>query len=174
MMTSITQFMNVYNHSPLTLIRTLIKLSVLTGLNLFSFNVNPSYAETCTAFPLIGAEGTEVTKTVSQPGIPGPFGLKINNNWNTDFSVVPLKAYKRYIINFKSDSEGEFHIRGYLKYNDNTADNIYDQQQSFTTGETLQIKGTSRNDTIPYQINVFVGEPIAIGKTYTISVQGCI
>ncbi|WP_124971435.1 hypothetical protein [Aphanothece sacrum] len=152
---------------------SLIGISLLTGSSLLLTELKANSQKACTAFPVIGAKGTEVTKTVSQPGIPGPFGLRINNNWNTDFAVVPLKKYKRYIVNFKAHDSAEYRIRAFLKYNDNTSDNFHDKQLGFSSGQTLEIVGSPRTDTIPFQVNVFVGEPISLGRTYTISVQGC-
>lgn len=136
-------------------------------------HVQPTIAQSCTPFPVVGGEGTEVKKTVSVPGIPGPFGLQINNNWNTDFAISPLKKYRRYIIKFTAESEGEYTIRVYLKYSDNTADEVYNQKNSLTPGQSLNITGSPRTEEIPYQVNVFVGEVESVGKSYIISVDGC-
>lgn len=162
-------------------ITRLLGIGLLTSLNLLSFNTQPSYAETCTAFPVIGGEKeneTEVTKTVSQPGLSipviGPASVGVNNNWNTDFSIIPLKQYKKYIITFTPQDDGEYKVRGYLKYNDNTADEIYNENKTFTAGESVEIKGVSQGDNIPIQVNLFVGDPVSMGKTYTVSVKGCI
>ncbi|WP_198648781.1 hypothetical protein [Cyanothece sp. BG0011] len=149
--------------------------------NLLAFNIKPSNGATCTAFPVVGGETkdeTEVTKTVSQPGLSipviGPASVGVNNNWNTDFSIIPLKQYKQYIITFLPKDEGEYKVRGYLKYNDNTADEIYNENKTFTPGEPIEIKGVPKADNIPIQVNLFVGDPISMGKTYTVSVKGCI
>ena len=81
----------------------LLGASLVTSLNLLAFNIEQSYAETCTSFPVIGGEQneTKVTKTVSQPSLPIPVpapiplpGVEVNNNWNTDFSIMPLRQYK--------------------------------------------------------------------------------
>ncbi len=162
-------------------LKALLTISFLVGSTTLVMNVKPSQAENCTAFPVVGSENkqeTEVTKTVSQPSLPipirGPFGVNLNNNWNTDFSIVPLKQYKKYLIKFTAKSAGEYKIRGYLKYNDNTAEAIYDKQSSFSEGQVLEIEGKTKGDNIPYQINFFVGDPISLGKTYTVSVSGCV
>lgn len=153
-------------------------IGLLTSVNLLSLPIKPSYAETCTSFPVIGGEETEVLKTVSQPSVPipirGPFGVNLNNNWNTDFSIIPLKKYKRYIITFTPKDEGEYRVRGYLKYNDETADEIYNQTTSFTPEKVVEIQGIPQGDNIPVQVNLFVGDPVSMGKTYTVSAKGCL
>ena len=161
-----------------------IGMSLLISANLITLTIKASYAETCTAFPVVGGENTdetEVTKTVSQPSlpipIPGPIPIPsvgVNNNWNTDFSIIPLKQYKRYIITFTPKDEGEYKVRGYLKYNDNTADEIYNENKNFVAGKVVEMKGVPKEDNIPIQINLFVGDPVSIGKTYTVSAKGCI
>lgn len=98
----------------------------------------------------------------------------VNNNWNTDFSIIPLKKYDQYVIKFTPQSEGTYKVRAYLKYNDNTAQEIYNKESSFPPGETLEITGQTPEDQIPYQMNIFVGDPVSIGKTYTISAMGCV
>ena len=158
----------------------LLGISLLT-VNFLPLNIQPSYAETCTNFPVIGGQKEdeiEVTKTVSQPGLSlpviGPASIGVNNNWNTDFSIIPLKQYKQYIITFTPKSDGDYKVRAYLKYNDNTADEIYNEQKSYTPGQAIEIKGVPKADNIPIQVNLFVGDPISIPKTYTVSVKGCI
>jgi hypothetical protein len=48
----------------------------------------PAAAQNCRPLSLLGGEGSEVTKSVSQPTVPGPFGVTITrNNWNTDWAV---------------------------------------------------------------------------------------
>ncbi len=158
----------------------LLEISLLIGANLLALKIQPSYAETCTAFPVVGGQQedeTEVTKTVSQPGVSipvfGPASVGVNNNWNTDFSIIPLKQYKEYIVTFTPKSEGEYKVRAYLKYNDNTADEIYNEQKSYTVGQVIEIQGVPKENNIPIQVNLFVGDPISIAKTYTVSVKGC-
>ena len=140
-----------------------------------------SHGQTCTAFPVVGGQEeneTEVTKTVSQPSfhipLPGPASAGVNNNWNTDFSIIPLKAYNKYIVTFTPKSDGDYKVRAYLKYNDNTADEIYNEQKSYTAGQPIVIEGVPKADNLPIQVNLFVGDPISITKTYTVSVKGCV
>ncbi len=159
----------------------LLGISILTGMNLLPLSIKPSYAQTCTAFPVVGGQKedeTEVKKTVSQPSfpipLPGPASVGVNNNWNTDFSIMPLKAYNKYIVTFTPKSDGEYKVRAYLKYNDDTADEIYNEQKNYTAGQPIVIEGVPKADNIPIQVNLFVGDPISIAKTYTVSVKGCI
>ncbi|EAM51925.1 conserved hypothetical protein [Crocosphaera watsonii WH 8501] len=159
----------------------LLGISVLIGINLLPLNIQPSHGQTCTAFPVVGGQEeneTEVTKTVSQPSLPiplpGPASAGVNNNWNTDFSIIPLKAYNKYIVTFTPKSDGDYKVRAYLKYNDNTADEIYNEQKSYTAGQPIVIEGVPKADNLPIQVNLFVGDPISITKTYTVSVKGCV
>ena len=62
----------------------------------------------------------------------------INNNWNADFAIIPLKQYGHYLIDFIAKNEGDYRIRGYLKYNDNRADKIYNEQLALTPGQRLK------------------------------------
>ncbi|MGK7960308.1 hypothetical protein [Crocosphaera sp.] len=159
----------------------LLGISLLTGVNLLASSIEPSYAQTCTVFPVVGGQQdneTEVTKTVSQPSfpipLPGPASVGVNNNWNTDFSIIPLKQYKQYIVTFTPKSEGDYKVRAYLKYNDDTADEIYNEEKSYTVGQPIEIKGVPKADNIPVQVNLFVGDPVSMTKTYTVSVRGCL
>ncbi|MDJ0657904.1 MAG: hypothetical protein QNJ42_00265 [Crocosphaera sp.] len=159
----------------------LLGISLLTSVNFLPLNIQPSYAQTCTAFPVVGGQQdneTEVTKTVSQPSfpipLPGPASVGVNNNWNTDFSIIPLKQYKQYIVTFTPKSEGDYKVRAYLKYNDDTADEIYNEEKSYTAGQPIEIKGVPKADNIPIQVNLFVGDPVSMTKTYTVSVRGCL
>lgn len=154
------------------------KITHILGISLLFLATEPSYAENCPSFPVIGGEETEVLKTVSQPSLPipirGPFGVNLNNNWNTDFSIIPLKKYQQYIITFTPKDQGEYRVRAYLKYNDDTADEIYNETTSFTPGKVVEIKGVPQGDNIPVQVNLFVGDPVSMGKTYTVSAKGCL
>ena len=94
-------------------------IALLISSGCYLIQMPPSEAETCTPFPVIGGEGTEVTKTVSQPRaaipIPGPMSVGINNNWNTDFAIIPLKQYRHYLIDFTAKNEGDYRIRFPIK-----------------------------------------------------------
>jgi len=136
-------------------------------------NSLPVQAETCQALMPVGGNNTTVTKTVSQPSIPlfGPIGL--NNDWNTDFIVESNANYKNYKVILLPTSNGEYSIRTYLKYSDNTADNFYDQKPSLTANKPLVITGFPRSQQQPYQVNVFVGDLVSLGKGYQVTVEGC-
>ncbi|HAC62583.1 MAG TPA: hypothetical protein DCF68_03365 [Cyanothece sp. UBA12306] len=142
------------------------------------FNSQSTMAKSCKSFPVLGGEGNEVTKTVNQPSVPiplpGPASAGLNNNWNTDFPVIPLKKYNEYIIKFTPKSEGTYRVRAYLKYNDGTAKEIYNKETSFPVGKTIEIKGKTGEEQIPYQLNIFVGDTVSFGKVYTISAMGCV
>lgn len=132
-------------------------------------------AETCMPISVVGGQGSEVTKTVSPPTIPGPFGITIShNNWNTDWAVPGDRYFQRFIATITAEKGGEFDIRMYLKYSDQTADESYNvQAYQLEPQQPLTIKGMPRPNNQPYQINLFVGGLKATDKTYKASVQGC-
>jgi hypothetical protein len=130
-------------------------------------------AETCTALAPVGGTGTVVQKTVTPPSIPSLFGKFNNNNWNTDFVADSRAQYQRYLITLNPQDSGEYSIKVYLKYADNTADNFYNEKPKLSKDNDLVITATPRCHQNPYQVNVFVGDGISIGKSYQVSVQGC-
>jgi hypothetical protein len=130
---------------------------------------SPVTAATCRAFPVVGGEGASVEKTVSPPGA----SVVYRNNWNTDFAVEPTASYRRYVATIRAKDAGEYTIRMNLKYSDNTSDEVYNKTVSLKEGESINISGNSRRNEIPYQVNVYVGELNAVGKTYRTSVIGC-
>lgn len=146
-------------------------LASLIGQNL------PVQAETCTPIPLIGKPNTnEVTKTVAQPTVPGPFGIKITrNNWNTDWAVSSDARFTRYVARVTASDGGTFDIRFFLKYSDQTNDEFFNNREKrLAAGETLTIEGFPRSaNEQPFQINLFVNGIPALGRTYTASVVGC-
>lgn len=149
-------------------------LQTAIALTLTSFCLNQTaQAETCTPLEPVGGNNTTVNKTVSQPSIPlfGPIGL--NNDWNTDFSVNSNVNYKNYKVTLTPRSNGEYSIRMYLKYSDNTADNFYDQKPSLMANKPMTITGSPRSGQQPYQVNVFVGDLVSLGKSYQVTVEGC-
>lgn len=150
------------------------RLTILGILAGFGLNL-PVQAETCTPIPLVGGQGSEVTKTVSQPTIPGPFGVKITrNNWNTDWAVPGGQNFRRFIVTITSNDGGPFDVKMFLKYSDQTADEFYNNSAiQIPPNKPLKIEGTPRPDNQPYQVNLFVDGIPAMGKTYTASVVGC-
>jgi hypothetical protein len=77
----------------------MVNRAVLVGISALLFSVQlPTHAETCTPLSLVGGQGSEVTKTVSGPTLPGPFGIKIKrNNWNTDWAVPGGRKFSRFV-----------------------------------------------------------------------------
>jgi hypothetical protein len=133
-------------------------------------------AQTCVPIPLVGGEGNQITKTVSQPTIPGPLGVKITrNNWNTDWAVPGGKSFRRFVATINAPNDGSFEIRMFLKYSDQTADEVFNQNsQQLVSGRPLTIEATPRSAREqPFVVNIFVNGIAAIGRTYTASVVGC-
>jgi hypothetical protein len=136
----------------------------------------PVKAETCQPIPLVGGEGSTVTKTVSQPTIPTLFGVDITrNNWNTDWAVPTKNSdFRRYLVKVSSSEGGSFDVKMYLKYSDQTADEFFDKQNiNITPDQPLKIESAPRENAQPYQVNLFVGSLQSLGKTYTAEVMGC-
>ena len=135
----------------------------------------PVQAETCTPLPLVGGQGSQVSKTVSQPNIPGPYGIKLaRNNWNTDWAVPGGQQFAHFVATIVSANGGTFDIKMYLKYSDQTTGEFYNTDGvQLNPGNPLKIDATSRPDDIPYQVNLFIGGLEHIGDAYTASVVGC-
>lgn len=136
----------------------------------------PVLAETCTPIPVVGGEGSTVTKTVSEPTIPTLFGVDITrNNWNTDWAVPSENnTFRRYLVEVSSNDGGSFDIKMYLKYSDQTADLFFNKQGvNIASNQPLKIEASPRPDAQPYQVNLFIGGVESLGKTYTATVMGC-
>jgi hypothetical protein len=144
---------------------------VLTSVflpSLFNLQEN-ALAQSCSPLAVVDGKGTEVEKSVSPPST----GIT-NNNWNTDFSVSGTTKFQSYVVNIVPKKTGNYDVKTYLKYSNNTSDQIYNKTNiKLTAGEPLQIVAKSRQEKIPYQVNVLVGGLEAIGNSYTLSVQGC-
>jgi hypothetical protein len=134
-----------------------------------------SKADTCKPLSLVGGKGTQVKKTVSQPTITGPFGMKITrSNWNTDWAVSGGRNYNYYIAKITSEEGGSFDVKMYLKYSDQTTDEFYNTQGvEITQNNPLRITATPRPNDEPYQVNLLVGGLDHIGNSYQASVFGC-
>jgi hypothetical protein len=154
----------------------LYRLSVLSIVTLLTCFALPSNAETCKPLNLVGGEGSEVSKTVSQPTIPGPFGINVtSNNWNTDWSVPGGQKFQSFKIKIVSESGGSFGISMYLKYSDQTSDQFFDQESIRLEPNTpLIIEATPRKNDQPFQINLFVGGLNHLGNSYRASALGCL
>lgn len=156
--------------------RTLILsfLAIFIGLQI------PVKAETCKQIPLVGGEGSTVTKTVSAPTVPagplGMVGIDVNrNNWNTDWAVPSINNnFRSYLVKVSSKDGEPLDIRMYLKYSDQTADEFFNKEGvSIPVDKPLKIEAPHRKDAQPYQVNLFVGGLESLGKTYTAEVMGC-
>lgn len=152
------------------------RLAIFSFVSILTCFSLPSNAETCQPLNLVGGNGTSVTKTVSQPTIPGPLGIKVTqDNWNTDWAVpgnTDFNAFKAEII---SKNGSSFSVKMYLKYSDQTSDNFFDQDSvNLKPNEPLIIEATPREKDQPYQINLFVGGLNHVGNNYQASVMGCL
>ncbi|WRH66865.1 MAG: hypothetical protein RSE13_25780 [Planktothrix sp. GU0601_MAG3] len=156
------------------MIRPLFSLAILTVLLPISLSAN---AQTCTSLAVVKGDGTSVTKQVSAPNlgtIPRiPVGYR--GNWDTDFVVPNNATFTEYIATIQSLSNdpGIFKIKMYLKYPDDTADQVFEGDIPLDQNQSQQISGTPRSDSQPYQVNVNVGGVKVLGYSYTLSVQGC-
>jgi hypothetical protein len=132
-------------------------------------------AETCVPISLVGGQGNQVTKTVSQPTVPSVFGVDITrNNWNTDWAVSSDRPFKKFVATISSPNGGSFDIQMYLKYSDQTTGQFFNQQDvRIDPGKPLTITATPEPNDEPYQVNLFIGGVNHFGKTYTATVVGC-
>lgn len=131
----------------------------------------PILAQTCTPLTVVGGSGTSAVKEVSPPSA-GPFA---KTNWNTDF-VVPEGAYFSSFEASLTASEPSYKpdIKMFLKYPDNTADNVYAiKALPLMPDRTHSFFGYPRANQSPYQVNVFVGGLSGTGLPYTLTVSGC-
>ncbi len=153
----------------------LARLFAIFGFSsLLSCSALPARSQTCTPIALVGGQGNEITKTVSQPTVPGPFGVKIaRDNWNTDRAVPGNQNFRRFVTTISSANGGSFDLGLYFKYSDRTEDEIfYGNSVRIEPGKPLTIEGTVRENDRPYQINLFANGIRHIGNTYTASVVG--
>lgn len=150
-----------------------ILFAIFASLISFPF---PSQGETCMPLSLVGGQGSEVTKTVSQPTIPGPFGVDITrNNWNTDWAVPSDRSFRSFVATIVSEKGGSFDIKMYLKYSDQTAGEFYNASGvQLNSRDPLKITAGSRTNDEPYQVNLFIGGLNHIGNSYKASVFGCL
>jgi hypothetical protein len=133
----------------------------------------PALAVTCQPLGVVKGEGNQVQKTVTLPSVPIGIGRLFNNNWNTDFSVPSNASYATYVATLIPEDDGTYSIRMNLKYSDGTHDKVYDNKPKLAANQPLKMSGSPRLNEQPYQINIFVGDPDSVGKSYKISVSGC-
>ncbi|MEM6350375.1 MAG: hypothetical protein AAF766_06385 [Cyanobacteria bacterium P01_D01_bin.14] len=137
-------------------------------------------ANTCIPLFIVGGrdDQSEVEKEISVPSVPGPFGLGLRNNWNTDW-IVPLPSRFSYFVGVVESTDDEattFDIGLALKYADDTADSAYSQSNvELDPEETVRIEATpDRDGLMPYQVNIYAGGAENNGSRYRASVLGCL
>ncbi|WP_373480424.1 hypothetical protein [Geminocystis sp.] len=147
----------------------LTTLALMVTVNL------PALAETCIPLSLVGGEGSKVTKTVSQPTIPGPFGITITrNNWNTDWAIPGGINFNRFVTTITAPNGGSFNLSLFLKYSDQTSEEVFNKQNvTIDPEKPLIIEKKSAPNDFPFQVNLLLGGIEQIGRTYTASVVGC-
>jgi hypothetical protein len=151
------------------------RLAFLTLVSCLCLSTTEVKAETCTPLQLVGGEGSRVTKTVSQPTIPGPWGINITgNNWNTDWAVPGGRMWKNFKVKVTSEQEQSFNVRMFLKFADQTSEEGYNQTAVvISPTKPLSVRLKPKNNQQPFQVNLFVGDVKNIGQTYTAEVSAC-
>jgi hypothetical protein len=135
----------------------------------------------CEPLPLVGGEGSEVTKRTSPPSfalplpLPGPLpDPRFRSNWNTDWYIPNAQEYRHYRVVLLPHNDADYSIQLYLKYPDDTADEFYDEQDiRLAANEPLIVETEPRSNLLPYQINANIGGLLSIGVRYTVAVAGC-
>ncbi|MBL1177522.1 hypothetical protein [Pantanalinema sp. GBBB05] len=146
--------------------------STTTAIILCSLSSSAIGAPVCTPLQVVGGGGTTVSKKISPPGAPLPYGQKLRNNWNTDFVVAsPATSF---VANIVAKNLGKYKIVMYLKYADNTADKVFEQEISLQDNQAYTVQGRPRRANLaPYQVNLFIGGIPVVGNSYTATVSGC-
>ncbi|MDX2241644.1 MAG: hypothetical protein NW224_13250 [Leptolyngbyaceae cyanobacterium bins.302] len=140
----------------------------------------PPLPANCRSLPLVGGEGSEVTKTASVPGLrvplPGPApSIGVRNNWNTDWFVSGGQPFRKYRVTFMPRDSAEFSVNMTLKYPDESIDQFFrEQRRAFTANKPLIIEASPRLDLQPFQINTNIGGLQSVGSRYTVAVAGCL
>lgn len=128
----------------------------------------PVRSQTCYPLRVVGGQSTQVQKKVSAPGT-----VLVRSNWNTDFVVNQEQAFSRFAATVVPQNGGEYKLQMSLKYNNDTADQVYNQTVKLPEGKPFNMAGPKRNNATPYQVNVSVGGLAAVGNSYTVSAVGC-
>jgi hypothetical protein len=163
-------------------ITALILMLVGVGLPLQAQEPNsdtpvPPFPDHCELLPLVGGEGSEVSKEISplSLNLPLPVGrIGTQNNWHTDW-YIPAEGYQTYQVTVMPRDNREYDIAMYLKYPDDTDQQFYREQRiNLTANEPITIEVTpERSDLLPYQINTNIGGVQAVGASYTVVAAGC-
>jgi len=140
----------------------------------------PPLPKNCRLLPLVGGEGSEVTKTSSPPGfrvpLPGPApSVGVRNNWNTDWFVPSGQIFKTFRVVFMPRDTTEYSVNMTFKYPDGSIDQFYrERRRQFTANTPLIIEESPRPDLQPFQVNTNIGGLQSVGARYTVSVAGCL
>lgn len=68
---------------------------------------------------------------------------------------------------------GVYSVLMNLKYPDDSVDTVFKEKVDLTEGRPFTIRGTSRINERPYQVNLSIGGIEAVGNAYIASVTGC-
>lgn len=140
----------------------------------------PPLPANCKPLPLVGGDGSAVTKTASVPGLrvplPGPIpSVGVRNNWNTDWFVPSGQAFKTYRVVFMPHSDAEYSVNMTLKYPDESLDQFYRERgRQFPANKVVVINTSPRTDLQPFQVNTNIGGLQSVGARYTVAVAGCL
>lgn len=140
----------------------------------------PPLPSNCQPLPLVGGDGSEITKSASIPGVriplPGPApSVGLRNNWNTDWFVPSGRLFKKYRVTFMPHDNSEYSLNATLKYPDESIDQFYREQgRQFTANKPVILETTPRSDLQPFQVNTNIGGLQAIGARYTVAAAGCL
>jgi hypothetical protein len=129
----------------------------------------PAIAQTCVPLAVVDGQGTQqIQKSVSPPGT----GVT-RDNWSTDFVVPSSQSFRRYVARILPENGGEYQVLVALKYNNDTADTVFNRTVELPQNRFYGIQGSARANATPYQVNVKVGGVKAIGNRYRVSALGC-
>jgi hypothetical protein len=140
----------------------------------------PPLPKNCRLLPLVGGDGSEITKTASPPGfrvpLPGPApSVGVRNNWNTDWFVPSGQIFRTFRVVFMPRENSEYSVNATFKYPDSTTDQFYRERgRAFTANKPLIIEEPARSDLQPFQINTNIGGLKSIGARYTVVAAGCL
>ena len=140
----------------------------------------PPLPSNCRPLPLVGGEGSEVTKTASAPGfrvpLPGPApSVGVRNNWNTDWFIPSGQVFRTYRVVFMPRDSVEYSVNMTFKYPDDSIDQFYRERgRMFTANQPLVVEERPRADLQPFQINTNIGGLRSVGARYTVAVAGCL
>lgn len=129
----------------------------------------PATAQTCRLLRVVEGKGAySIQKKVSAASTPvSP------SNWNTDFVVPSGQRFRTYAASIRAKNAGNYNIQMNLKYANGTSDKVYDKKMALKDNQVLNLSGSPRSNTRPYQVNVVVGGIPVTGSSYTVVASGC-